>query len=186
MLANAVSQADQAVGPPESRKLSAVKRLFVREAGLGPIRGLQARKARSQQGVPDHPRNPESLADTDLPIQSVWKRYSYIWLTLGLFVFSLVGHLLFGWLAYVDEQQTHGQPIEVSGYTIEMLRDTFENWQSEFLQLMWQVGGLALFLYIGSPQSKEGSDRVEAKIDAILRSVEPPNADEEIEQLDRA
>jgi hypothetical protein len=145
-----------------------------------------ARKARTRQGMPDHPKNPEHMAETDLPMRSVWKRYSYLWLTLGLFVFSIVGHWLFGWYAYVDEQQTHGQPVEVSGYTIEMLRDTFENWQSEFLQLMWQVGGRALFLYVGSPQSKEGSDRVEAKIDAILRKVDPRNAETEIAALDRA
>ena len=36
----------------------------------------------------------------------------------------------------------------------QMLRDTFENWQSEFLQLIWQVVGLAYFLYVGSPSSK--------------------------------
>jgi hypothetical protein len=45
----------------------------------------------------------------------------------------------------------------------------FENWQSEFLQLLWQVVGLAYFLYIGSPSSKEGSDRVEAKLDELIR-----------------
>ena len=134
----------------------------------------------------DRPKNPEPLAETDLPLQSTWKRYSYLWLTLGLFVFSIIGHWLFGWFAYVDEQTAHGQPVETGGYTIEMLRDTFENWQSEFLQLMWQVGGLALFLYIGSPQSKEGSDRVEAKIDAILRKVDPRQADSTILALDRA
>jgi hypothetical protein len=49
-----------------------------------------------------------------------------------------------------------------------MLRDTFENWQSEFLQLIWQVVGLAYFLYIGSPASRESDDRVEAKVDALL------------------
>ena len=53
-------------------------------------------------------------------------------------------------------------------YLDEMLRDTFENWQSEFLQLLWQVCGLAYFLYVGSPASKENDDRVEAKIDALL------------------
>lgn len=142
-------------------------------------------KSRSK-GVKNHPTNPEPMAETDLPMQSAWKRYSYAWLTLGLFVFSLGGHWLFGWFAYVSEQQAHSQPVEVAGYTIEMLRDTFENWQSEFLQLMWQVGGLALFLYVGSPQSKEGSDRVEAKIDAILRKVDPRNAEREISELDQA
>jgi hypothetical protein len=46
-----------------------------------------------------------------------------------------------------------------------MVRDMLENWQSEFLQLPWQFGGLAMFLYVGSPQSEEGDDRKEAQID---------------------
>jgi hypothetical protein len=65
-----------------------------------------------------------------------------------------------------------------------MGRDTFENWQSEFLQLVWQVGGLAMLLWVGSPQSKEGDDRMEAKIDAILQAVDPKNADTLIEEID--
>src|SRR6185312_7473779 len=101
--------------------------------------------------------------------KSRWRGYAYGWITLGLFVFSLAGHWIFGWFAYVDEQNAHGQPLDVSGYTVQMLRDTLENWQSEFLQLLWQVGGLAYFLYLGSPQSREGDERKEAKIDAILR-----------------
>jgi hypothetical protein len=36
-----------------------------------------------------------------------------------------------------DEAQTHGQVPELASYAIEMGRDTFENWQSEFLQLIW-------------------------------------------------
>ena len=40
---------------------------------------------------------------------------------------------------------------------------------SEFLQLLWQVAGLALLLHIGSPQSKKGNDRLEEKVGRILR-----------------
>lgn len=65
-----------------------------------------------------------------------------------------------------------------------MLRDTFENWQSEFLQLIWQVVGLTYLLYIGSPQSKEEDDRLEEKLDAILRAVDPEKADALIVALD--
>jgi len=85
----------------------------------------------------------------------------------------------------VDEQQQFGAPVEVSGYTVQMLRDTLENWQSEFLQLLWQIGGLAFLLYVGSPQSKEGDDRLEAKIDAILAAVDPKNADALLDEIDR-
>ena len=60
-----------------------------------------------------------------------------------------------------------------------------ENWQSEFLQLMWQVGGLSFLLYVGSPQSKESEQRLEKKLDAILQKVEPEKAQEIIEQLQK-
>ncbi len=115
---------------------------------------------------------------------SLWRAYSYAWITLAFFAFSLVGHWLFGWFAFVQEQAEHGQPVEFSPYLVEMLRDTFENWQSEFLQLLWQVGGLAFFLFLGSPQSKEGSDRLEAKIDVILRRVDPADGEGVIRELD--
>lgn len=47
-----------------------------------------------------------------------------------------------------------------------------------------QVGGLALLLYVGSPQSKEGSDRLEAKVDQLLRLASPENAVPIIRELD--
>ena len=113
------------------------------------------------------------------------KLYAYGWLTLALFLLSLTGHWIFGWSAYVDEQHLHGAPAVAGDYLVEMLRDTFENWQSEFLQLLWQVGGLAFFLYVGSPASKEGDDRMEAKIDAILLAVEPKTGEELLDEIDR-
>jgi hypothetical protein len=116
--------------------------------------------------------------------KSVWKRYSYAWVTIGFFLISLIGHWLFGWYAFVEDQSSHGQTPEFGPYFIEMSRGTLENWQSEFLQLLWQVGGLAMLLYVGSPQSKEGDDRVEAKIDEILRRVDPQKADKVIQELD--
>jgi hypothetical protein len=114
-----------------------------------------------------------------------WK-YGYAWVTGAFFLFSLAGHWLFGWFAYVDEQRAHAQPVEVSQYLAEMMRDTLENWQSEFLQLLWQVAGLAILLHVGSPQSKDSSDRVEAKVDAILRKLDPGDAERVIGELDAA
>lgn len=97
------------------------------------------------------------------------RKYAYGWITVAFFLVSIVGHWVFGWYAFADEARSHGQPPELNAYLVEMGRDTFENWQSEFLQLLWQVVGLAYFLYAGSPASKENDDRMEAKIDALLR-----------------
>jgi hypothetical protein len=100
--------------------------------------------------------------------KTMFKGYAYAWLTLGFFIGSLILHWWFGWKAYVDEAATHSQIPELNSYIMQMLRDTFENWQSEFLQLLWQVVGLAYFLYLGSPSSHENDDRLEAKVDALL------------------
>jgi hypothetical protein len=101
------------------------------------------------------------------------KKYGYLWITLVLFFGSLIGHWTFAWYAYVEEQSAHNQPVKTSDYVIQTTRDTLENWQSEFLQLVWQVAGLAFLFFIGSPQSKEGDDRREAKLDVILSKLDP-------------
>ena len=116
--------------------------------------------------------------------KSIWAKYGYLWATLFLFLISLIGHWLFGWHAFVEEQIAHGEAIKASNYFIEMMRDTLENWQSEFLQLMWQVAGLAYLFYIGSPQSKEGDDRKEEKLDLILKAV-AKDGEENIKKLDQ-
>jgi hypothetical protein len=116
--------------------------------------------------------------------KSIWTRYGFAWVTMALFIITLTGHWIFGWYAYVNEQLALQQPIEIGGYTVQMMRDTFENWQSEFLQLIWQVAGLAILLHVGSPQSKEGDDRMEAKIDAILLAVEPKKGDQVLDSID--
>lgn len=85
----------------------------------------------------------------------------------------------------MDDQTSHGQAVRLSPYLVEMGRDTFENWQSEFLQLLWQVVGLAYFLYVGSPSSKENDDRMEAKLDALIELVGKEKGAELIADLDK-
>ena len=116
--------------------------------------------------------------------KTIWFKYSYLWVTLILFIGSFVGHWTFAWYAFVNEQEAHGEPIVMSEYLVEVTRDTLENWQSEFLQLMWQGGGLALLLYVGSPDSKEGDERTEEKLDLILKAV-AKDGEEQIKKLDK-
>ena len=119
------------------------------------------------------------------PQMGLFKKYGFAWVTLGFLVISLVGHWLFGWYAYADEQRALGQSVETGGYLVEMLRDTFENWQSEILQRLWQVVGLTILLYVGSPQSKESEDRTEEMLKEILRNVDPKGAEAKLAELDR-
>lgn len=100
------------------------------------------------------------------------RRYSFAWVTAAFFAFTFVGHWLFGWLAYVNQQEDLGLSPDVQTYLVEATRDTLENWQSEFLQLIWQVAGLAIFIYHGSPQSKDSQGALEAAVEDIQRKVD--------------
>lgn len=115
----------------------------------------------------------------------IFGKYAYGWITLAFFVGSLALHWYFGWRSYVGDALEHGQRPETSEYLNQMLRDTFENWQSEFLQLLWQVLGLAYFLYVGSPSSKENDDRMEEKIDLLLQLHGGEEVQAKLDDIDR-
>lgn len=111
-------------------------------------------------------------------------KWGYLWVTGALFVFSFIGHWLFAWFDYVDEQKEHHAPVEVSGYVVKTMESTLENWQSEFLQLVWQVGGLIFLYAVGSPQSRESDDRHEEKLDWIMRKLDATSGGARIAELD--
>jgi hypothetical protein len=112
-------------------------------------------------------------------------RYGFLYFTAAFFLISLVGHAIFAWFSFTNEQIDHQQAADFSEYMLVFMRDVLENWQSEFLQLIWQVAGLAFLLHVGSPQSKEGDDRKEEKIDAILEAVAPKTGKALISEIDR-
>lgn len=115
---------------------------------------------------------------------SYFKKKSYVIVTAIFFFISITLHWYYGWQTYKNDQQEHHQPLKVSAYFDEMMRATMENWQSEFLQLIWQVAGLAFLFHVGSPTSKEGDDRKEAKLDYIIAQLDPENANKILRQFE--
>jgi hypothetical protein len=82
---------------------------------------------------------------------------------------SIVLHLILGWDAY---QNDHGAP-QFGEYMIEWGRDTFENWQSEFIQLAVQFALLAgLLSAIGIRVHEEDMEKVNTKLDALQDSID--------------
>ena len=103
------------------------------------------------------------------------KKYRYFWIILILFSGSILDHWYYGF--------STGQSFQ------ENFRDTFENWQSEFLQLMWQVGGLAfLWHVVGSPQSKEEEEEEERNqeiLQWIIKRVDLEKTEEFIKEMEK-
>ena len=97
------------------------------------------------------------------------KAYSFGLVTGAFFLLSWLGQFFFQMVVVRNEAEEHDQPFTWSDFLPQFFSSTLENWQSEFLQLVWQAAGLALFYFWGSSQSKESDDRLEAKIDALLR-----------------
>ncbi|MEJ7607343.1 MAG: DUF6766 family protein [Bryobacteraceae bacterium] len=88
---------------------------------------------------------------------SFWKNNSLTLVLLGFFFFSLLGQTFAGHAEYNDDKRTHGKPTVdywsyiVSGASIET---TFENWESEFLQMSIYVLFTVWLRQKGSAESK--------------------------------
>lgn len=90
---------------------------------------------------------------------------------LSLFLASWIGQLVVQWFEFVSNQRAHGEPAEFwSGdFWYVFWQATLENWQSEFLQLSAFVIATAYLVYKGSAESGDADQRLEAKLDALLR-----------------
>ncbi len=88
----------------------------------------------------------------------------------SLFVASWVIQSLAGWVEFAAEQASHGDTAQLfggSGYVWPWLEATFENWQSEFLQLFTMVVLTAFLIHRGSSESKDSDDEMMLQLSAI-------------------
>lgn len=75
----------------------------------------------------------------------------------GLFLVSSIGQVLTGWRAFTEELRLHGMPpVSLLGYltTGHFVSATFENWESEFLQMSVYVLLTVFLVQKGSSESK--------------------------------
>jgi hypothetical protein len=111
-------------------------------------------------------------------------------LFVSLFAVSWIAQLVVEWFSYADEQQTHGEDAIFwsTEFWAAFWQSTLENWQSEFLQLGAFVIASAYFVYKGSSESPDGDERLEAKIDALLRAqgLDPDKVDDALPELYRS
>jgi hypothetical protein len=107
----------------------------------------------------------------------VAKHYGLSITLAALFLVSLGLQTWMGWQHFVAEQQAHGEaavPFGDGGYLWQLGEATFENWQSEFLQLFTFVVLTAFLVHRNSHESPDTDydteaslRRIEAKVDAL-------------------
>ncbi|HKX97601.1 MAG TPA: DUF6766 family protein [Candidatus Nitrosocosmicus sp.] len=97
-----------------------------------------------------------------------FKKRGYLYVTIIFFAVSWLIHGVTAFNQFVEEQNQHNQPISMNIFWNEFIRQTTENWQSEFLQLSWQIGGLMILFAVASPQDRIGDQRKEKILEKIL------------------
>jgi hypothetical protein len=102
------------------------------------------------------------------------RRWGAVYVLLVLFTGSWLGQFFSQLAQFRSEQQTHQEPFMWADFWPEFLSSTLENWQSEWLQLIFQailLMGAKHWIFKVEAQDME---RLEAKIDKIQDTLGRP------------
>src|SRR5918992_4334051 len=105
----------------------------------------------------------------------LWRDYNLSIVLLGLFLVSWIGQGIFQWFEMANEAQAHGQAGTLTEFIPAFFSATFENWQSEFLQLFSMVVLTSFLIHKGSHESKDQDEKVDqtlARIEQRLERIE--------------
>ncbi len=104
----------------------------------------------------------------------LWRDYSLSIVLATLFMVSWIVQTITGWFEFASEQQSHNQTPQAfgpDGYVWRWAEATFENWQSEFLQLFTFVVLTTFLIHRQSHESKDSDEEMQAKLDRIEKAV---------------
>ncbi len=109
-------------------------------------------------------------------MRRIWRDYGLSITLAALFLVSWALQTWMGWVEFVSEQQAHGTEPQVfgpDGYFWNWGQATFENWQSEFLQVFTFI---VLTTFLVHRRSHESPD-TDYDTEAALRRIEAKLAD---------
>jgi hypothetical protein len=98
----------------------------------------------------------------------------------GMFLFSWIGQFVFELMVVRNEAHDLGQPFSWSQFWPHFGQSTFENWQSEFLQVFTFVVITTFLIFRGSHESRDNDDEVAAQLNRIERRLDELAAKERI------
>ncbi|HEY7599247.1 MAG TPA: DUF6766 family protein [Candidatus Limnocylindrales bacterium] len=107
-------------------------------------------------------------------IARFWRDYNLSIVLGAMFIVSWLIQTLAGWFQYAAEQTAHGAAGHVfgaDGYFWPWAEATFENWQSEFLQLFTFVVLTTFLIHRKSHESRDSDEEVQASLRRIEKQV---------------
>ena len=99
------------------------------------------------------------------------KDYSLTIALFLLFLFSWAAQGVFQWQEFANEAKEHGQQVKIEEFPPAFLSSTFENWQSEFLQLLTFVVLTSFLIHKGSHESKDSDDEMKRQLNRIEKKL---------------
>lgn len=116
------------------------------------------------EGLEPDPR-PHRRPDTHL------RKWGAVYVLLILFLGSWIGQFFAQLAEFRTDQAAHSQPFVWGEYLTGFLASTLENWQSEWLQLVFQAILLLGAKHLIFRVDAEDMERLEAKVDQINRKL---------------
>jgi len=105
-------------------------------------------------------------------MKQLWRNYNLSIVLIALFLASWIGQAVFQWFEMANEAQAHGEASTLAEFVPAFFSATFENWQSEFLQLFSMVILTAFLVHRGSHESKDQDEKVDQTLARIERRLE--------------
>jgi hypothetical protein len=105
----------------------------------------------------------------------MWRDYSLSIVVATMFLVSFALHAVFGWWQYAADQTAHNAEATFwgfDGYVVYFGEWTFQNWQSEFLEVLVLIVATAYLIHKGSHESKDSDDEMMAAIRRIERRLD--------------
>ena len=117
------------------------------------------------------------------------RRWGAIYIMVALFLGSWIAQFFTQMIEFGNEARSHGESFEMNQYLPQFFASTFENWQSEWLQLAFQGVVLLGMKHILFKADAEDTEQIQLDLTEIKDHLGIPPRDErtrdELEQLRR-
>lgn len=105
-------------------------------------------------------------------MKRLWRDYNLSIVLFILFILSWLLQGIFQWIEMAHEAVQHGGEPSLADFIPAFAAATFENWESEFLQLFAMVVLTSFLIHRGSHESKDQDEKTDNMLVTILERID--------------